>query len=224
MAKNRKAVENWMLGILNELDESGTNAKIYREEVFGKMSNADFDKYIEDLRTGARHTVVYCPNYSQVKLDHEKNYKLAEKLGFSFFERVWIEGKPGVPTHLTPVKYLILPMRVRRQAQLVTKGVSVPKNMKTVNVLTGQPTGESKSAKLSLPEIQLCAASGMVRSMEELLSARGGDVRAGAYLQAALVRHGSATLNSVKAFSSGVESTNYVSALFTSAMLKINLK
>ena len=223
MAKNRAAVEKWVYRILSELDPSGTNTALYRNNIFGKMSDKDFDQYIQDLKSKKRHSVIYAPNYGKVKLDHERNYALAEKLGFSFFERVWIEGKTNQPTYLTPVKYLILPTRIRRQAQLVMKGASVPKNMRTINVLTGQPTGESKAAKISLPELHLCAASGMMRSMEELMSTRGGDVRAGAALQAMLVRHGSASLNSVKPFSSGVESTNYVSALFTAAMLKINL-
>lgn len=223
MAKNRAAVEKWVYRVLNELDPSGTNTALYRNNIFGKMSDKDFDQYIQDLKSKKRHSVIYAPNHGKVRLDHERNYALAEKLGFSFFERVWIEGKPNQPAYLTPVKYLILPTRIRRQAQLVMKGASVPKNMRTINVLTGQPTGESKAAKISLPELQLCAASGMVKSMEELMSTRGGDVRAGAALQAMLVRHGSASLNSVKPFSSGVESTNYISALFTAAMMKINL-
>ncbi len=220
---NRKKVEEWVLSVINQIDPSGNNTRIYKEKVFGPMTDKDFDQYIQDLKSGKRFSVIYAPNYGPVKLNLERNMKIAEKMGHSFFEKIWIEGKPDVPTQLTPVPAFVILTRVRRQAQLVTKGVSVPKNMRTINVMTGQPTGESQSAKISMPELQMCASAGLLKSMEELMKWRGGDNRGSAALHGMLVRYGRASLQSLKPFASGVESTNYINALFTAAHIGTNL-
>lgn len=220
---NRKKVEAWVLSVINQIDPSGTNGKIYQEKVFGPMSDKDFDQYIQDLKSGKRFSVIYAPNYGPVKLSLERNIKVGEKMGHSFWERIWIEGKPDVPSQLSPIPAFVIFTRIRRQAQLITKGVSVPKNMRTINVLTGQPTGESQSAKISMPELQLCASAGMLKSMEELMKYRGGDSRGGAALHGMLVRYGRSSLSALKPFSSGVESTNYINALFTAAHIGTNL-
>lgn len=220
---NRKKVEEWVYGIINQLDPSGINTKIYKEKVFGPMTDKDFHQYIQDLKSGKRHSVIYAPNNGPVRLNFKRNLAIAKKIGLSFYERIWIEGRAGLPNQLTPIRYFVVPTRYRRQAQLVTKGISVPKNMRTINVLTGQPTGDSQSAKISLPELQLCASANMLKSMEELMKWRGGDVRGSAALHGMLVRHGRASLSALKPFASGVESTNYINALLTAAHIGSNL-
>lgn len=219
----RKQVENYILGVINAIDPSGLNAKLYKEKLFGPMTDEEFHQYIQDLKSGKRFSIIRAPNYGPVKLDLKRNIETAKKMGLDFFQRLWIEGKGSTPTYLTPTYSFVIPTRLKRQAQLVTKGISVPKNMRTMNVLTGQPTGESQSAKISLPELQLCASAGLLKSMEELMKWRGGDVRGSAALHGMLVRHGRASLKSLKPFASGVESTNYINALFTAAHIGTNL-
>lgn len=223
MNPKRQKAQDLCLSIIKELDPSGINLKIYQEQVFGPMSDKDFSQFIADLKSKKRHLVIYAPNYGPVKLDVRKNIAIAKKLGRSFFEKLWIEGKESVPTHLTPVTYFIIPTQVRRQAQLITKGISVPKNMKTINALTGQPTGESQAAKISMPELQLCVSAGMDKSMLELFKYRGGDVRGGAALHGMLVRFGQASLKSLQPFASGVESGNYLKSLLMGAHIRANI-
>lgn len=223
MNPKRQKIEAWCLDLLKQLDASGLNAKIYQEKVFKPMTDVQFHTFIQDLKSKKRHLVVYAPNYGPVKLDLRKNIAIAKKLGRNYFEKIWIEGRDDLPTQLTPVTYFVIPTVVRRQAQLITKGVSVPKNMRTINALTGQPTGDSQAAKISMPELQLCVSAGMMKSMEELMKYRGGDVRGGAALHGMLVRFGRASLKTLQPFASGVESTNYVNSLFTAAHIQTNL-
>lgn len=223
MNAKRQKIEAWCLGLLKQIDVSGLNAKIYEEKVFKPMTDKDFHTFIQDLKSKKRHLVIYAPNYGPVKLDLRKNMAIAKTLGRNFYERIWIEGRDGLPTQLTPVSYFVFPTVVRRQAQLIMKGVSVPKNMRTINALTGQPTGDSQASKISMPELQLCVSAGMNNSMIELMKYRGGDVRGGAALHGMLVRFGRASLQTLKPFASGVESTNYVHSLFTAAHIKTNL-
>lgn len=188
------------------------------------MSDKDFGVFIGDLKSGKRHLVIYAPNYGPVKLNLKNNIEIGRELGREFFERIWLEGREGLPDQLTPVKYLVIPALCRRQSQLISKGISVPKNMRTINALTGQPTGESQAAKISITELRLCSSAGMNKAMLELMKYRGGDVRGGAALHGMLTRFGRASLQSLAPFASGVESTNYIDALFTAAHIKTNLK
>lgn len=224
MNTKRQKIETWCIDLLKKIDPTGLNANIYKDKVFKPMTDTDFHNFIQDLKTKKRHLVIYAPNYGPVKLDVRRNIEIGKSIGRNFFEKVWIEGRNGLPTQLTPVTYFVIPVAGRRQAQLITKGVSVPKNMRTINALTGQPTGESQAAKISMPELNLCVAAGMNKSMIELMKYRGGDVRGGAALHGMLVRSGQASLQALQPFASGVESTNYVDALFTAAHIKTNLR
>lgn len=223
MNAKRQKIEAWFIELLKKVDNSGLNAEIYLNKVFKPMTDKDFHQFIQDLKSEKRHLVIYAPNYGPVKLDLKKNIAIAKSLGRDFFEKIWIEGRDGLPTQLTPVKYFVIPTACRRQAQLISKGISIPKNMRTINALTGQPTGESQAAKISMPELQLCVSAGMNKSMLELMKYRGGDVRGGAALHGMLTRFGRASLQSLQPFASGVESTNFVNSLFTAAHIKTNL-
>ncbi len=220
---NRKKIEDFCCAVLTGMDPSGINAKIYREKVFAPMDDKAFAKFIDDLKNKKRHLVMYAPNYGPVKFDLQRNIDIGKKLGRNYYERVWFKGRKNLPDQLSPVPVMVFPTLNRRQAQLVTKGVSVPKDMRTINALTGQPTGESRSAKISMIEAQLCAAVGTISPMVELFKYRGGDVKGGAALTGMLVNTGKASLKALEPYAGGVESTNYIKALFNAAHIKINL-
>lgn len=220
MAGNRKKAEALCLEFIQKMDPSGINKKIYEDMVFKNMSDADFEKFLMDPK---RHMVMYAPNYSKVKLDLKRNIAIGRQLGREYFERIWTRGKDGLPDTLSPVKFFVIPTIVRRQAQLVTKGVSVPKDMKTINALTGQPTGDSQSAKISIPELNLAASMNLKSSMRELMGPRGGDTKAYAALQGMLVSLGRASLQNVQQFGEGAEVNKYVRSLFRGAHIDINL-
>jgi hypothetical protein len=112
---------------------------------------------------------------------------------------------------------------VRRASQLLIKKISVPDDSRTVDALTGQPTGESKGAKLSYPELQVCAAMGLDNSMVELMKYRGGDNKGLIAFNAMLSRYGRVNLKSVEPYASGVESTKTLKTFLTSMMLRSTL-
>lgn len=220
MATNRTGaiavISEYLLGV----DPSGFNLKFYQNNHF-KLPEKQFHQWIEKLQSGAEYIIIYGPSESGVVLDFKHNLAFAKKKGIELYERIWYEGHGSIPGHLTPVKYMVLPTIVRRQAQLLTKKVSVPPNMKRLNPLTGQPTGESQASKMSSPETQLMAASGLEDSLIEVLGPRGGDSGANAALTGMLVKTGRASLKALKAFSTGVDATKYMKAIFTAAHIKI---
>lgn len=209
-------ITKYLMGV----DPSGFNLDFYKKHHFS-WPESKFKEWVEQLRDGKAHIVVYAPADSKVKLSFKRNLAFAEKNNIPIYERLWFEGNGEVPSFLTPVKYMVFPCSVRRQSQMLTKKISVPDNMKSINPLTAQPTGPSQSAKISLPESQLLSASGLEKSLIELLGPRGGDTSANAALKGMIVKTGKASLSVVKAFSSGVEVNKYMKAIFAGAHIKL---
>jgi hypothetical protein len=207
MPGKRKVTEEFIVKWINELTKNTENANIYKK-IFAVMTDDDFDKFITDIESGKRFLSVITPNFSSNQITVENNLKVADELGHDFFQRLWIEGNDETPSYLTPNKFMVVDLPTRRASQLLIKKISIPKHNKVIDSLTGQPTGESKGAKISYPEMQLCAAMGLDNCMIELMKYRGGDARGGAALNAMLSTHGSANIKTLSQFASGVESTN----------------
>jgi len=222
MAGRRKEAETFILTYIRKITGSEENPEIYKK-IFAAMNDKDFEQFIKDLESGEKFLVVIVPNFGKASLDTERNLAIAKELKHEFFQKLVIEGQGDIPTYLTPIPYLVVDLPVRRASQLLIKKISVPKHNKVVDSLTGQPTGESKGAKISYPELQVAAAMGLENCMIELMKYRGGDVRGGAALNGMIGRYGRANLRTLSQFASGVESTATLKTFLTAAHLKSTL-
>jgi hypothetical protein len=221
MAK-RKEAEAVILSYIEKIAPKSGNSDVYKA-VFGKMNDKQFDEFMKNLESGKAFLVIQLPNFKQTGVSLENNLKLADELGHEFFQRLWITGKKDIPDHLTPIESLVMDLPIRRASQLLIKKISVPDDSRTVDALTGQPTGESKGAKLSYPELQVCAAMGLDNSMVELMKYRGGDNKGLIAFNAMLSRYGRVNLKSLEPYASGVESTKTLKTFLTSMMLRSTL-
>lgn len=219
MPKDRKAATEFILKNLNEILPGNTDVARYKEYL-EKLSEKDFADYMQALRSGEKYVTLTAPNFGKVNLDLERNKKLADKLGVKLFNKLWFEGDEDMPTYLSPIEYLVLKLPVRVASQRLIKKMSVPKNQRVINHLTGQPTGDSKGASISHPELRVCAAMGLENSMIELMKYRGGDNRGWAAMNASLMRTGKASLKTLSFFASGVESTATLKTYMNSAHIK----
>lgn len=221
MAKNRKAAQDFILKYIEKITPKSGNRQFY-ENRFSQMNDKEFDQFMSDLESGKQKLFLTEPNFKDT-ITVENNLEIAKELGHDFFQQLWIKGKKGFPDHLTPIKYMVVDLPVRRASQILTKKISVPKNQKVIDALTGQPTGESKGAKISYPELQVLAAMGMESSLVELMKYRGGDNKGHVAYNAMLSKYGRANLDSLKNYSSGVESTTTLKTFLTAAHLKNTL-
>jgi hypothetical protein len=219
---NRKAAEEFILKYVDKLLPGSDNVKLYKS-LFSSMSDDDFKQYMDDIDTGRKFIAVVCPNFTEPALSGDRNYAIADELGHNFFQRIWIEGTGDVPTYLTPIPYLVLDLPLKRASQLLIKKISVPDNNRVVDTLTGQPTGESKGASISTPELQVCAAMGLESTMVELLKYRGGDVKGFQAMNNMIAKYGSANLKTLSMYASGVESTNTLKTFLTAMHVKSTL-
>jgi hypothetical protein len=222
MATNRKAAEEYIIKYINKLTPKTGNAELYRKR-FDSMSDEEFDTYMKDLESGKKTLSIILPNFKDKGVTIDNTIKIAQELGLSFFHNLWVSGKGDTPTYMTPVKYMVIDLPVSRQSQTLVKKRSIPKDNKTVDALTGQPTGASKGAKLSYPEIQVLASMGMESSLLELVKYRGGDNKGNAVYTGMLSNMGTARLDTMASYASGVVSTSTLKTFLTSALLKSNL-
>lgn len=217
---NRKAASDIIISYIDKIAPG--NGETYKK-LFASMSDKEFDAFISDLDSGEKFLIVISPNFTKNPITLENNLKIGDELGHNFFQRIWIEGKGDTPTYLTPNEYMVVDLPLRRASQLLVKKISVPKHNRVVDSLTGQPTGESKGAKISYPELQVAAAMGMENCMVELMKYRGGDSRGMAAMSNMLSKYGVANLDTLEPYSGGVESTRSLRTFLTSAHLKNNL-
>lgn len=219
---NRAKAQACIIEYVGKVTPGTENSAIYAK-IFETMSDKDFDNFMADLSSGKKMLAVILPNFAKNGVTIEHNLKIADELGHKFFQRLWIEGKDETPTYLTPNEYLVVDLPVRRASQLLTKKISVPKHNRVIDSLTGQPTGESKGAKISYPELQVCAAMGLENSMVELMKYRGGDARGHAALNGLISKYGTASQSTLSNYASGVESTVTIKTFLLSAHLKSTL-
>lgn len=222
MPKNRKEAEAFILKYLEEILPGNPDVENYKA-YFASLSDKAFDAYMADIKSGQKFLTLTAPNFAKTSLSLERNFAIADKLGHNFFQRLWIKGEGEVPTHLTPIAYLVVLMPFRVASQRLDKKKSIPKTSRVINALTGQVTGESKGAGISYPEIRVCAAMGLESTMVELMKYRGGDLRGNAALNASLMRSGRANMNTLKHFASGVESTSRLKTFLTACHLSNTL-
>lgn len=218
---SREKIQNYILGSINMISKGNPAIELYTQE-FSRMTNKEFDQFIDDLDSGKKHLVIIEPANAKEKITTKRNIEVAKKLGFNFHQRLWFEG-PGMPKHLTPIEYLVMDLPVRRQSQLLTKKLSVQESTTAVDYLTGQPTGKSKSAKISYPELQVLSSAGLEKSAIELIKFRGGDRRGYLAFSTSLLREGSVSLKAIEAYAGGVESIKSLKVILTAMHIRNTL-
>ena len=217
----REVAQKLIIKYIDALLPGSENANLYSAH-FAAMSDKEFDTFMMGLNDGSVKLTLTVPNLSKDKLSVDRNFKIAEELKHNFFEHIWMRDTDGV-AYLTPIPYLIIDLPLRRQAQLLVKKISIPEDNKSVDDLTGQPTGKSKGSKISYPETQILAALDLEDTLHELLKVRGGDDKSFIASNDSISKTGGFSLKAIEQFSGGVKSTEVLHNLLTSAHLSNTL-
>jgi hypothetical protein len=225
MAGNRKATEEYIKKWIHEIvpGGDGENRKMY-ERLYAGMTDKQFDEYVDALESGEKFLVVVTPNFSKTAISVKRNFAIAKALGHEFFQRIMIGAQGKCPAYLTPVKQLVVDLPFRRASQMLIKKISMPEHNKTVDILTGQPTGVSKGSRVSFPEFGVMASMGMDNCLVELMKYRGGDQNGFRAMNSMIGRFGEANLSTLENYASGVESTKTLSTFLTCAHLTNTLQ
>lgn len=207
MAYNRKGAEDYIITWVDKLLPNGGNGKMYRE-LFDKMSDENFTKWMEDLRAKRTYVRLVVPILMDAKLSFEHLYKMSKELGIELYQRVWLTDPKTGATTLTPRKYLVCPVMIRRQQQLRIKKSSNPLDNDHVDELTNQPTGDSKGSSLTFPELQIMYAKGLIYSALEFVKGRGGDEDAFNTMNRQIIQTGTADMDEILTNNTTVKATD----------------
>lgn len=219
---NRQAATEELLKWIEKILPGSENTRLWKTRLEG-MSNAEFEAFMTRLETGEEVVSMIVPNLDKKRLSVERNLKVAKELKHEFFERLWLTDPHTGETYLTPVKYLVVDLPLRRQVQSLFKKISIPEDNSHIDELTGQPTGPSKGSKLSFPEIQVLYAQGLNASITELIKYRGGDEEGFRAMNQAIVEQGGVTMDSLKDIKSRTKSVDTTSILLKAMHLDNNL-
>lgn len=222
MAKNRKKAEEFILQFCKDIEPTGYNVEQYKK-IFADMSDKEFDDYMVGLRDKTKFLVLFKPMYKAKGLTTENNLKVATKYGLDFFERLQFTGNANEPDTVTSIKYLVIDLPYRRQSQTLEKKISLPDNNRIIDQSTYQPTGASKGAKVSFPELQVLIGMGLDNSINELIKFRGGDRGGFSAYNSMMLRYGSVNLRTLNNYATGVESTKTLKSYLLGMHIKQNL-
>lgn len=195
MSPKRKKVEEYIIKHLMMIDPGGTNAERYKA-FFAALDDKAFHDYMLSIRKGETQIYIYVPNL-KINLKMEDLFKAADSLKLELFERIQFKDPVTGKSYLTPEKYLVLKLPVRRVSQILSHKRSIPDSDKRIDLLSGQVVKPDKAASLSRIEMQFLLSKGLEHTTQELAKYRGGDIAAYAGLKRELEENGQAhvTLN-----------------------------
>jgi hypothetical protein len=178
MAKgNRKAAQDFVLGYMGELTQGGGNRVIY-ERLFSAMNDSQFDEFVERVEKLGSLSV-WGSNYDPKEMIHyDTLLKLAKKYGLEIEQQLIIyDEETGVKT-MTPYTAIVGTAELRKQRQMWVKKFSAAKDDHSIDDLTGQVMGDSRSTGISQPEITVLRNLGLTIMANELYNVKGGDLQA----------------------------------------------
>ena len=205
MKGNRKAAEAVVLGWVKDVDKTGRTFNYYKEQ-FAKMTDTQFEKWIEELEAGRDYVCIIAENMGEKGVSIKNNLKVAEERGVPMFERIWTKHPTTGKESLTNVPYPILMLPIKRQIETSENKRAIPAtSSKKRDEMTGQLIGAEMS--LSLPESQILNAMGLKAVVVESLKYRGGDVVGGNEFDRRLLENGEVSINSLLEVDTEVKST-----------------
>lgn len=220
---SRKATEKEALHFIDMFLPGSPNKQLLAD-MFKRMSDAEFATWIDNLESGKEYVTLFAPNLADVTLSIERNYKVADALGFELFQQLKLTDQATGQVYLTPNKHLIGMLPLRRQVQMLAKKRSIPGSNHVVDERSGQASGDSKGSRLSGPEIQVNVSKGLNTAVLELVKFRGGDAEAYNQMNRQIMETGEASLTSIMAETpSIVKSNKTLSVYLSSMMLRNNL-
>jgi len=219
---NRKIAEEFIYKFIKDIDPSGYNTEKYKI-IFTEMNDKEFDDYMVGLRDKTKFLVLFKPAFKTKEITLENNLKIAKKYNVKFFQKLVVTNNDTTPDYKTPIEYLVIDLPFKRQSQNLIKKINIPENNKTIDQLTGQPTGISQGAKISYPELQLLTSMGLDKSIEELIKYRGGDKGGFNAYNTMFIKYGVANLKTLENYSTSVESTNTLKVYLSSMHLRSSL-
>lgn len=219
---NRAAAEAVILNGLSEVDPSKVNTKLM-ESFLKAMDDKAFEAYYKAIKEGNDFIPIVMENLNGIRITTQNNLRVAKAWGVEFFQRVWTTDPTTGTLYLTPKKYPVMHLPIRRQIQTLENKSSIPEDNKHIDEMTDQPTGVSKGSSMSFPESLVMYSQGYEKCILEFIKFRGGDLKLMTEMEKQIRDTGGVSMDSLSAMSkTRVRSTLTLSTLLKGAHLDNN--
>ena len=191
----RKIFMDYLDAIMNKLDPSGANSKLYHEK-FDKMSDNQFDSYIKRFFEDDKQNFYLEIVEYERDLTMEEINACAEMMGVPLYERIAMPYLTGdkenvlVSKSEVPVGYI----HEKRMPQTLMKKSAASIKIDKRNPKTGQVVGEDKNARNSDSEVYSLATLGAMNALREFMGSRSDDMKAKNEMYAAIAKNGYVSL------------------------------
>jgi hypothetical protein len=172
--------ENKVMGLMNELDPSKYNEKIYRN-YFSTLTDEQFKTFVYNLYMKEDFNLFFelglldkknNPSLKKIKnIAQKRGIELMEYVEFPYKRPDYPEDAPISATKI-PVIYTV----VRPLQQLLDKKNNMSSNTETINSLTGQVTGSSKASTVSNMQTISLLTSNQLKPIKEMHGPRSDDL------------------------------------------------
>mgnify|MGYP000225759971 CR=1 FL=1 len=217
----RKKSEDVAIAILDKVDKSGRSTSELKR-LFASLSDEDFIDFIDAIAEKRYFIPIMIDNLSDHGVTVENNLVVAKELGYEFFQQLWVTDPTTGKCFLTPLKYLIVDLPIRRQIQTLENKVSIPEDNKHIDEMTDQPTGVSKGSSLSFPEILVVYSHGNEKPIVEFIKYRGGDLEGMRAMEKMIHETGYASMDKLDTLNTEVKSTQTLGILLKGMHLDNN--
>lgn len=192
--KKREEVEKLIYKIFDTIDPSKTNSDYYRE-IFSKMNNEEFYKFMERRLPFRFHQEVFKiePKMYQI-VDAFKilNKPLLEKLNLP---HIYI-NRDGVPVQSQ--ECMVIYIHIKRLKQLLAKKTNIALNTEKRDMKTGLLIGDDKGGKETDREFESLAAFGLDYTIDEFSRVRADSLKAAAQMNNIIMDKGYVDNNDIK--------------------------
>jgi hypothetical protein len=175
MLQKKAKVLAYVTKYFDRLDPSGYNSKKFKD-LIEPMSAEEFTLYANRLKKGEIQLRLIMPNMKS-RMDMPTFLAVAKELDVPLFHRIRMTDPVSGVEFVTPEKYPILLLPIRRAQQTIEKKRSVARDDRYIDAMTGQRAGDDVAAALSHPEIQVLHTRGLTNVLKELVQVRGGNIQ-----------------------------------------------
>lgn len=191
----RKVFMDYLDAIMNTLDPSGTNSKLYHEK-FDKMSDNQFDSYIKRFFEDEKQNFYLEIVEYERDLTMEQINACSELMGVPLYERIALPyltaDKENILVSKTKVPVGFI--HEKRMPQTLMKKSAASIKIDKRNPKTGQVVGEDKNARNSDSEVYSLATLGAMNALREFMGPRSDDMKAKNEMYAEIAKNGYVSL------------------------------
>ena len=177
ISQKRKKIVDHLVKVFSIAEPKGLNAKRYKT-LLESMTDKQFDDFMYELKNGNEVIYYRTENMTDNIIDPRKMLKAAEYLKVPLMQHLYMTDKATGLIIKTPEKYLVISVPIRRAQQYLDYKISTPDHDRKIDMLSGQVTGDSRSANITQPEAIILVQRGLPNTALELIKVRGGDMSA----------------------------------------------